>query len=74
MIIEIYIFLREQLISMFIMDCPGGKINTAAVSAKRIMYCMPRLNIDKPHCQFISFIFVFRFRLTATPKKLTLDE
>ena len=37
MIIEINIFLSEQLISMFIMGCPGGKINMAAVSAKRSM-------------------------------------
>ena len=37
MIIEINIFLCEQLISMFIMGCPGGKINMAAVSAKRSM-------------------------------------
>ena len=35
MIIKINIFLCEQLISMFIMGCPGGKINMAAVSAKR---------------------------------------
>ena len=35
MIIEFNIFLCEQLISMFIMGCPGGKINMAAVSAKR---------------------------------------
>ena len=33
MIIEINIFLCEQLISMFIMGCPGGKISMAAVSA-----------------------------------------
>ena len=35
MIIEINIFLCEQLISMFIMGCPGREINMAAVSAKR---------------------------------------
>ena len=35
MIIEIDIFLREQLISMIIMGCPGGQISMAAVSAKR---------------------------------------
>ena len=38
MIIEINIFLCEQLISMIIMGCPGGNINMAAVSAKRSMY------------------------------------
>ena len=37
MIIKINIFLCEQLISMFIIGCPGGKINMAAVSAKRSM-------------------------------------
>ena len=37
MIIEINIFLCEQLISMIIMGCPGGKINMAAVSAKQSM-------------------------------------
>ena len=37
MIIEINIFLCDQLISMFIMGCPGGKINMAAVSSKRSM-------------------------------------
>ena len=36
-LIELNIFLCEQLISMFIMGCPGGKINMAAVSAKRSM-------------------------------------
>ena len=35
MIIEIDTFFLEQLISMFIMGCPGG--NMAAVSAKRSM-------------------------------------
>ena len=35
MIIEINIFLCEQLISMIIMGCPGSKIDMAAVSAKR---------------------------------------
>ena len=35
MIIEINVFLCEKLILMFIMGCPGGKINMAAVSAKR---------------------------------------
>ena len=35
MIIEIDIFLYEQLISMIIMGCPGSKINMAAVSPKR---------------------------------------
>ena len=34
MMIEINIFLCEQLISMIIMGCPGGKINMAAVSVK----------------------------------------
>ena len=34
-IIEIDIFFCEQLISMIIMGCPGGKINMAAISAKR---------------------------------------
>ena len=34
MIIEINIFLCEQLISVIIMGCPGGKINVAAVSVK----------------------------------------
>ena len=35
MIIKINIFLCEQLISMFIVGCPKGKNNMAAVSAKR---------------------------------------
>ena len=37
MIVEINIFPCEQLISMFIMGCLGGKINMAAVSGKRSM-------------------------------------
>ena len=37
MIIEINIFLYEQLISLIIMGCPGSKISMAAVSAKQSM-------------------------------------
>ena len=37
MIIEINCSQRNILISMIIMGCPGGKINMAAVSAKRSM-------------------------------------
>ena len=37
MIIELNIFLSEQLISMFIMGCSGDKINMAAISAKQSM-------------------------------------
>ena len=37
MIIEINCSQRNVLISMIIMGCPGGKINMAAVSAKRSM-------------------------------------
>ena len=44
MIIEINIFLCEQLTSMIIMGCPGGKINMAAVSAKRSMHSLKELN------------------------------
>ena len=45
MIIEINIFLCEQLISMFIMGCPEGKINMADVSAKRSMIYASCVNI-----------------------------
>ena len=47
MIIEINIFLCEQLISMFIMGCPGGKINMAAVSAKRSILLRPQTSAKK---------------------------
>ena len=55
MMIEINIFLCDQLISMIIMGYPGGKINMAVVSAKRSVIpnslhaCASSNKADKEH-------------------------
>ena len=57
MIIEINILLCEQLISVIIMGCPGGKINMAAVCEKR---SVDEMAFSEVFFQRYTVVFVFR--------------